>query len=610
MKTRKLFLLTMILMLVFPSVITHAENNDGEVVAKEEVVYATLGAEGMLTDIYVVNILDVTNPGQIIDYGKYTSVKNLTTVSPIEQKEDEIIIEPSEKGEFYYQGNMANQALPWDVQIDYRLDGKKISPKQLAGQSGHLEMKIKTSQNEAVDKSFFENYLLQISATAGSDVFKHVQAADASIANAGEDLVVNWTVMPEKKGDFTLEADVTNFEMQGIEIAALPSSMPIESPDTEALTSDFESLHNAISEINNGVGELENGISGLNSGVGELKNGSASFQGGLNEAAGSSSSLVNASDTIGQSLEKISESIGNSAEAPDLSELSQLQEGLNQIAKGLEDASDGLSNLNKGFTEANNGLKQVMQGLPNPPASDEALQAKVAEMKAVVDAFADDDPKKQTAVEMMKTYQAAIQAKGAYNQAKEVFNAVGPALTATGESLITMSGQLSTMASELGGALESMDIGNSFAQLEQGLTQLANNYGDFHAGLVEYTGGVEQLSDSYAGINQGISELTNGTNELATGAGELHNGTKELETSTADLPNEIKEQIDAMLAQYDKSDYEPVSFVSKENKDVERVQFVIRTENIEQQEDEASSDTEQQPKQQKNLWDKIIDLFK
>ncbi|CQR46331.1 Chromosome partition protein Smc [Paraliobacillus sp. PM-2] len=610
MKIRKLFLIMIIMMLAFPSAIANATNGNGMVESKEEVVYATLSAEGLLKDIYVVNILDVTEPGQITDHGDYTNIKNLTNLEPIRQENRTITVEADDEGEFYYQGNMNDQALPWEVQIDYRLDGKKISPNQLAGKTGHLEIKMNTSKNEAVNQTFFDNYLLQISVTAGSDVFKHIQTEEGSIANAGEDLTITWTAMPEKSGAFTLEADVMHFEMKGFEIAALPSSMPIESPDTEALTNDFKSLSDAIKELNNGVGELSNGLSELDNGASQLANGSASFQNGLIKADNSSSSLIDASNTIGQSLRQMSQSVGGSAATPDLSQLETLQQGLEKMAKGLEQTAGELNKLNKNYTNGYQSLDQAMQPLPNAPNSKKEMQEKLQNMQAVVASFSDEDPNKKVAKEMMETYQAAMQAKETYDQVRTVFDAVNPALDQTSSSLQQMADNLSTTASELAKTLEAMDVGDSFAQLEQGLNKLASNYGDFHAGLLEYTDGMDQLTTSYSDVDQGIGELTNGTNELASGANKLHSGTEELKASTADLPDEIKNEIDAMLEQYDKSDYEPISFVSSENKNVERVQFVIRTESIESKQDEETTENIEQKQEQKSFWEKVLDLFR
>lgn len=62
-----------------------------------------------------------------------------------------------------------------------------------------------------------------------------------------------------------------------------------------------------------------------------------------------------------------------------------------------------------------------------------------------------------------------------------------------------------------------------------------------------------------------------------------------------------------MIADYDKSDFDAVSFVSAENEKIYSVQFVIKTESIEKQEQEFN---EEQAEEQKGLWDRLMALFK
>ncbi len=124
---------------------------------------------------------------------------------------------------------------------------------------------------------------------------------------------------------------------------------------------------------------------------------------------------------------------------------------------------------------------------------------------------------------------------------------------------------------------------------------------------MKYTGGVGQLSKSYQKMHQGILKLSGGTGDLDNGVAELHNGTRELYESTSDLPEQMKEEVDRMISEYDKSDFEAFSFVSDQNKNVNLVQFVIKTESIIKEEPKTK---EVEEKEAKGFWEKLIDLFK
>ena len=74
--------------------------------------------------------------------------------------------------------------------------------------------------------------------------------------------------------------------------------------------------------------------------------------------------------------------------------------------------------------------------------------------------------------------------------------------------------------------------------------------------------------------------LVTGTDELSQGASSLASGTSELSTQSQGIPFRIQSEIDAMLSEFDKSDYKPLSFTSSKNTNATLVQFVMTTEAI------------------------------
>lgn len=233
LKIRKGLLICLVSLLMFatPSIHVLAENSaadnepkDGNYFAKDEVIYGNLEASGKVDHIYVVNTFHIDKPGEIIDYGDYTEVRNLTDLSEIDQGEDNRVQFQAEDGEFYYQGELNSKRLPWDVSITYLLDGKKINPENLVNESGSLEIQITTAANEQVDASFFENYLLQISLTLDPLVFQNIQAPKGTEANVGRDKQITFSVLPEQEETLILSAKMTDFEMEPISISAVPAN--------------------------------------------------------------------------------------------------------------------------------------------------------------------------------------------------------------------------------------------------------------------------------------------------------------------------------------------------------------------------------------------------
>ncbi|MDQ0233464.1 YhgE/Pip domain-containing protein [Metabacillus malikii] len=602
MRKKQLLIVPLAFLLLTPSVLvtaapnesTSTESSEGELSSKDEVVYATLHANGELDNIYVVNNLEVKKAGTILDYGNYDSLKNLTDLSTLEQQGEAVQID-APKGKFYYQGNMDEKNdLPWDISISYLLDGKEIAPEDLAGKDGHFQIKITTTKNENANQIFYENYLLQISLTLDSERFLNIHAQDGMIANAGKNKQVTFTVMPETEKELSLKADVANFEFQGIEIAAVPSSTPIDAPNIDEMTKEMSTLTKAISEVNNGVGKLKTGVGDLNTGVVTLRDGSTQYKNGLNEISGASAEIVTASQSINKGLTDISNNLKNSDEI-NISELQNLPKGLTQIADGLTETVNGLSALRKNYTTALNALDKAMKAIPEYEISEEELTGlyQSGADKAVLD-------------KLTATYKAALTAKGTYTKVNEGFQAVDTTLKELSVPLTEMATSLTSISSGLSTSLESMDITESLTALQEGMTTLSTNYEKFHTGLVSYTEGVGQLSTSYQELHAGINELAGGTGELAKGVSELHDGTNELYTETSNLPDQMQEEIDAMLDDFDKSDFEAVSFVSPNNENVNSVQFVIKTESIKLEEQETKEVKEEK---EKGFWTRLFDLF-
>lgn len=593
---KKIFLIAMTMMLAFPSLPLAASSGEaGDYSAKDEVVYAKLSPEGKQHELYIVNSFEITKAGSITDYGNYSNLKNLTDTSEIKKNGDKISFDAPD-GRFYYQGNLDNQPLPWNFQFSYSLDGKKMNVKEMLGKDGKLTIRIKTSPNEEANEVFFENYLLQISFTLDSDIYKHIKADDGIIANAGKNKQVNFTVLPGKEGDFTLEAEVADFEFAGIEISAVPSTMAIDFPETEEMTKDMESLADAIESVNEGVSQFQDGVSQLNSGVSELKNGSSQYKDGISQLGQSSAGLVKASESIQHSLKTMEKSLQDS-NSPALDEIDALFDGLYKLADGLYETKDQIAALREGYVTAYETMNDVMETLPSAPISEKSEQS-------LLNSNAD----KEVIQQLLDAYENAVTAKAVYHQLQEGFLTVDGALKALSESMNAMGDQVKEMAQEVSASLNNTEIEESLSKLQDGIGALASHYAAFHDGLVSYTDGVKQLSRAYDDVHSGISGLSEGTNNLETGASELHQGTNELHKSTMHLPEEMQEEIDRMMEEYDSSDFEPVSFVSKKNNEkINSVQFVIKTESVTKEEAETEI---AEKKEEKGFWERLLDLFR
>lgn len=602
-----LLCLLLVLVPVFPATAAEEGGEEadtdkmGKISGKDEVVYGSLSANGEGIEFYVVNRLEVGEEGRIVDYGNYSTLKNLTDLSEIIQSGDRIEM-TAEEGKFFYQGNMEDVELPWAFSITYLLDGKMMNPENLAGQNGNLEIRIETAANEKAAPTFFENYMLQISLVFDGEKTKNIETEDGMLANAGKDEQVTFTVLPEEEAELAVTADVEDFELAGIDIVAVPQNMPLDAPDTDEFSDDITTLSDALQQLDEGVLELEKGARELHDGTAQLQDGSGDYKNGIDALSSGSGALVEGSRAIGDALETISESLGNTEmEDVDLSELAEVTKGLYELSEALGEMEDGLERLNDGFGEAYFALDEAMAGIPNHEVTEE-------DFYALIMSGAD----RETVNKLAEVYESAMIAKGTY----DYINGEG-AFVAVSETLEQATDGLSEMAESVDmlsrgfqgftGNLDFTDLTSGIRDLQEGIEALAANYKDFHSGLVKYTDGVGELASGYAELDRGLSELNDGTKQLADGVSELQDGTGELVEATKDMPDQVTKEIDELLAQYDKSDFEPVSFVSEKNEKVNSVQFVLKTEPIEKEE----NDEEQVEKEEKkSFWQRFLDLFR
>ena len=136
---------------------------------KEEVIYVNLKIDGSVDAIYVVNSFDLSRDGKIIDYGNYTSFRQLTESGEIKMEKETISID-APAGKIYYEGKLKKESIPWAFNIKYYLNGKEYKGQDLAGKSGALRINIDVGENpsytgvagEGKENAFFKNLILRI----------------------------------------------------------------------------------------------------------------------------------------------------------------------------------------------------------------------------------------------------------------------------------------------------------------------------------------------------------------------------------------------------------------------------------------------------------------
>ena len=580
------------------SITPQATTNVQDHVKKSEMVYGMLNADGTLKDTYVVNRFISDTPGLASDYGPYTAVSNLSTSKKLVCEDNVVSLEIGDTP-FFYQGTLENVQLPWNVSFAYSLNGKSIDAAQLAGAVGTLGVTVKTSANTQVNHAFYDSFMLQITFTLDGGLCSDIKAENATIAASGKDHTVAFTVLPGHDGSFKLSAQVKDFEMPSIQIAALPYSSVIEMPDTSDMEGGLNNLSYAISQLNAGTSELANGVAQLSSGAEDLASGAKSFGEGLSQLSSTSPQIVNASSQVNDALAQLAGTL----QGTDLSGIEKLGAygpALNEMAKTLETLKVAMQGMVNGFTQMSETMDLLASVVQSNPLSDQ----EIATLRASV---SDDQQAAGSLEKLLGTYQAVQSIIAGYAANSGSLATQLPQL----EELVKDGGALDQIINTLKASAEffSSDDISKLGQLNQlatGLSDLSNGYGQFHTGLVTYTQGVQALNNNYGALSNGMSDLASGTSQLTDGAYQLSSGVAQLDAATNNLSAQMRQRMGELMAEYEFPEFNPVSFVDERNKNVTAVQFVMLTDAIEKPKPEPA---EPEPEPEPTIVDRFLALF-
>lgn len=623
--------------------------------SKEEVVYIMTYADGTVDSVNVVNIFD---GGNITDYGKYSSVKMLTTTDEIKQSDDKITFSTSAE-KVYYQGTIEETEIPWDISIRYFLDKKEYTAEEIAGKTGALEIKIGITQNNKCKGSYFDDYALQATFVLDTNLCSNIEADGATLANVGSDKQLLYTILPGKGLETSIYADVTDFEMDAVSINGIKLNLNVEM-DEEELTDKVEELMEATKKLDNGATEiydgtvdlknggnsLNTGISSLNSGVSELdsgivtlQNGMNSMQTGLNTLNSQSSTLTTSSAQIKTALETIQKNL--SAVSVSADQLQELTSASGKIKSGIDSLSAGITSLknNLGYAQykavmAQNGLdidslkSNNQQAITTCSNQIESLKQMISTLEAQ-GGYETQVAQLQTQILSLENIINLLNANNAAISGTESYlNTVSKGVDDLYTGVITLQNEyekfdtaISELVNTLGGMVSKM------SELTIGINQLVSNYKKFDDGLNSYADGVSAIVSGYNQMIDGVSSLASGSKALldgskklscgsselydgivalCDGAKELNSGTSELNSETSKMDTEVQNEIDEILASIEGEKTETQSFVSEKNTNVDNVQFVIKTSAIEKEEIEV---VEKEETESKSLWQKFIQLF-
>ena len=628
--------------------------DDASDTAKDETVYVKTGADGTVDGVYVVNLFDLDQGGTVTDPGTYESVQNLSTGQALSCKGGSVSLDVPAKTPTYYQGNLSSAtALPWNISVTYKLDGKKVSADELAGKSGKLTIQLTVDgQSDATDANlsgFANSCVVQAQGTFDESTFKLEDAGSATVAHQGNSTVVSALVIPGEDATVTLTGEARDFEYSGWQIVAMPFSMSLDlASQADGLTDQFQPLTDATAQLSDGsnflasaLGQIAAGAASLDAGAQDalagatqLADGASTLTAGAKAAAAGTAQLADGAVSAAAGAAGVS---GGAAQVSQgLSQLSaqnsQISAGATSLAEALTTAQGSASTLAQGAQAYASGVHTAYEGVQGSSAALANTQATYAQaMAALTSALQSGDvaAAASAAQSVDAAAQAMAQASGAAGAESALAGLVDGAdqLSAGAAQLSGGLDQIAGSASTLTSGLDSYlgatstlagganQVASGASQLADGTAAVAAGAASAGTGASQLTAGATQFTSGATSLASGLTALASGTSTLASGATaanagatELASGAESLADATANLGDEVLDKIQSAIDEKLGSGFTVHSFVSPDNTNVGRIQFAYVVDGVTVPSDDtepATTDAEQP-----SLLDRFLALFK
>ena len=400
---RKILCILLVTALAAPlSVHAFAEEETEEAVSQRtETVYVDTDAEGNVTKVQ--SSVYLTNPGkesELSDAAELSDIKCLTqNTSP--EKKDGVWVFQADGEDVSYQGTSEADRLPVTMRIVYELDGKTVTPAEIAGKSGHVRITVSYTNNcsetkkvNGKDVLLYTPFTVITMAELGEQ-FKHVTATNAKLMTDAGANTVFATTFPglaasldtEAKDNlsesFSFEADTDSFSLDSMTAILVPNLLSSDDvkdlDDLNDFVDGVDELNDAGEKLKKGAKSLYNGLSSYVDGmmsfgeaVGETAYGAEQIRSGVAsvDTSGLNSAISSAADAAGDAVTDISAAIGTITGTLDPEQLDAISGALSKLESAARSAGTAegilkripgidLSELKEGTSELAHGLGEV-----------------------------------------------------------------------------------------------------------------------------------------------------------------------------------------------------------------------------------------------------------
>ena len=395
------------------------KDNDAD---KDESVYLISDANGNVNKTIVVDHLKNKDKKDTLeDASNLSDIENVKGKEKFTQSGDKLTWQAGGK-DIYYQGT-ATEEPPVTQKVTYYLDGKEISPEDLAGKSGKVKIRFDytntTSYTETVngEKQTVSVPFAAITGLVLGDGFENIEVTNGKAEVSNSSSVVLGYALPGlkdslgiKDGDLDgdvnipeymeMTADVENFSMPAAMTFVVNASdyVSTDGIDTSDLDDMINDLKDASTQLQDGSKTLAEGTDTLADGLSTLQSKLGTFASGVGTLKSGLKTYTDGVSTLSGGLNTLGNSTGALVSGAD-----KLNSGAGQLASGSATLKDGLKSYTDGASELQAGINKLYNTLDAGLTDKQKAKIQKTAVESVQDSF-----KGETGVTVQKTIYAGL----------------------------------------------------------------------------------------------------------------------------------------------------------------------------------------------------------
>ena len=320
---------------------------------KEETVYVLTDANGNVNKTIVSDWLkNKDGSDKLEDKSDLKDIENVKSDADYITGEDGAITWNANGEDIYYQGTTDKQ-LPVDVKVTYLLDGKEMSPSEIAGKSGKVTIKFEYTNNQKKEitvngkkTEMYVPFTMISGMILDGNKFRNVEVNSGKVISDGNRLVVVGLGFPGMNSNLAL-SDITGDNKtefpETVEVTAdvedfslaltltMGSADLISAVDVDSVTA-VDDLKDVVKKLVESTDALQTGSAKLSDGLKTLKNSFGTYSTGIK-------TYVN---TVNSNIGLLNEKVPSFVDGT-----KQISDGVGQIVGAMEGDNGAVSGANQ-----------------------------------------------------------------------------------------------------------------------------------------------------------------------------------------------------------------------------------------------------------------------